>query len=158
MVEISSRRLRRHAKILIFRIGDWETEQPTLNPLAASLKSQLSLLLPPNEVDVEYIRTLDEMAEALRVHGGGGNPITARQNSPWGYAVFVGHGRAGPSPAMRFGSTWHGPSQVAEAIKGPRRFADIIRSQPGTLQPVSAVEPSPPAVRSTPDHLGRVRA
>ena len=129
-VHVSSRRMRRHAKILIFRIGDWDTEQNTLNPLAASLKAQLSLLLPPNEVDVEYIRTLDEFAAALGVHGGGGKTITARQDSPWGYAVLVGHGRSGANAGIRFGTEWHGPEAVADAIRrlGPGRasFGDAV--------------------------------
>ncbi len=50
---IPSRRSRRHAKVLVFRIGGWETEHIALNPLAASLKTELSLLMPPSEVDVE---------------------------------------------------------------------------------------------------------
>jgi hypothetical protein len=104
-------------KILLIRIGDWETEQTALNPLAASLKAQLSLLLPPSEVDVEYIRTIDEFAAALRVHGGGGASITSRQASPWGYAVLIGHGRAGSHAGIRFGDTWYQPSTIARAIK-----------------------------------------
>lgn len=117
-VPVSSRRFRRHAKILILRIGDWETEQPTLNPLAASLKAQLSLLLPPSDVDVEYIRTLEELGGALRVHGGGLTPSGRRQASPWGYAVLVGHGRSGTSPAIRFGNSWHAPKKIARSISG----------------------------------------
>jgi hypothetical protein len=130
IVAVSSRRLRRHAKILVFRIGDWDTEQRTLNPLADSLKTQLSLLVPPNAVDVEYIRTLDEFAGALAVHGGGGKRITARQDSPWGYAILVGHGRGDPEPGIRFATRWHGPSDIAEAIKGlgpgRRSFSDAV--------------------------------
>jgi hypothetical protein len=117
-IPVSSRRFRRHAKILIFRIGDWETEQATLNPLAASLKGQLSLLLPPSDVDVEYIRTLEELAGALRVHGGGLSPSGKRQAHPWAYAVLVGHGRSGASPAIRFGDSWHSPRRIASSIKG----------------------------------------
>jgi hypothetical protein len=117
-IPVSSRRFRRHAKILIFRIGDWETEQTMLNPLSSSLKAQLSLLLPPSDVDVEYIRTLEEMAGALRVHGGGLSPSGRRQAHPWGYAVLVGHGRGGASPAIRFGDSWHSPRKIASSIKG----------------------------------------
>jgi hypothetical protein len=117
-IPVSSRRFRRHAKILIFRIGDWETEQLTLNPLASSLKAQLSLLLPPSDVDVEYIRTLDELGGALRVHGGGLTPSGRRQAHPWGYAVMVGHGRSGTSPGIRFGDSWHTPRKIAASIKG----------------------------------------
>lgn len=114
-IPISSRRFRRHAKILIVRIGDWTTEQLTLNPLADSLKSQLSLLLPPGYVDVEYIRTLDEIAGALRVHGGGARPSV---RAPWGYAVLVGHGRSGNNPGINFAGNWHTPHEIAFAIKG----------------------------------------
>ena len=113
-IPISSRRFRRHTKIVIIRVGDWETEQLTLNPLAASLKAQLSLLLPPGFVDVEYIRTLEELTGALRVHGGG--PSAAR--TPWGYVVLVGHGRTGTSPGINFGGDWHSPKKIAAAIKG----------------------------------------
>jgi hypothetical protein len=127
-VEISSRKLRRHCKALILRVGDWDTEQTTLNPLAASLKAQLSLLLPPSAVDVEYIRTLDELSGALRVHGGGLSPAGHRQAEPWGYAILVGHGRAGANPGIRFGTTWHSPQDMADAIKGlgpgRRSFSD----------------------------------
>jgi len=129
-VPISSRRFRRHAKILIFRIGDWTTEQITLNPLAASLRAQLSLLLPPDEIDVEYIRTLDELAGALLVHGGGGKRITARQASPWGYAILVGHGRAGADAAIQFGDSWHTPDEIVKRIMGlgpgRRAFGDGV--------------------------------
>jgi hypothetical protein len=130
LVPVSSRRMRRYAKILIFRIGDWETEQLMLNPLAESLKAQLSLLVPPNEIDVEYIRTLDELADALSVHGGGAKPLAARQSSPWGYAIFVGHGRTATNPGIRFGRRWHSPTSVAGAIKnlgpGGRSFSDAV--------------------------------
>jgi hypothetical protein len=130
MVSVSSRRMRRHSKILIFRIGDWETERNTLNPLAASLKAQLSLLVPPNEVDVEYIRTMDELAGGLSVHGGGGKTITARQDSPWGYAILVGHGRAGAAPGIRFGDRWHSPQEIVTAITGlgpgRRSFSEAV--------------------------------
>ena len=116
-IPISSRHFRRHAKILILRIGDWDTEQLTLNPLASSLKAQLSLLLPPSDVDVEYIRTPDELRGALSVHGGG-LAGGRRRSSPWGYAVIVGHGRADSHPALRFGNDWHGPSAIANKITG----------------------------------------
>src|SRR3954462_10975825 len=36
-IPVSSRSFSRYAKVLNPRIGDWETEQPTLNPLAESL-------------------------------------------------------------------------------------------------------------------------
>ena len=114
-IPLSSRRFHRYAKILIIRIGDWDTEQPVLNPLAASLKAQLSLLLPPGDVDVEYIRTLEEMKAALRVHGGGpGTGVRA----PWGYAVLVGHGRSGNDPGINFGGNWVSPGQLSTAIAG----------------------------------------
>lgn len=125
-IDVSSRRMRRHAKILILRVGDWDTEQNMLNPLAASLKAQLSLLVPPNEVDVEYIRTLDEFAGALGVHGGGGKAITARKGSPWGYAVLVGHGRAGADAGILFGAEWYGTADIADAIKGFGR-SEVVR-------------------------------
>jgi hypothetical protein len=86
--------------------------------LAASLKAQLSLLLPPSDVDVEYIRTLEELGGALRVHGGGLAPSGRRQASPWGYAVLVGHGRSGTSPGIRFGNSWHSPAEIARSIHG----------------------------------------
>ena len=117
-VEVSSRRFRRHANILIIRIGDWITEQGALNPLAESLKAQLSLLLPPNGVDVEYIRTLDELRSALALHGGGLTPTGRRQSSPWGYAVLVGHGRAGATPGILFGGSWHSPGEIQQTIQG----------------------------------------
>jgi hypothetical protein len=127
-LQISSRRLRRHVKVLILRLGDWETEQTALNPLAQSLKAQLSLLLPPNAVDVEYIRTLDELAGALRVHGGGLGPSGRRQAEPWGFALLVGHGRAGQQAAIRFGHNWHTAGQMAAAVRrlgpGRRSFSD----------------------------------
>jgi hypothetical protein len=117
-IEVSSRRFLRHAKILIIRIGDWETEQVTLNPLAESLKAQLSLLLPPSGVDVEYIRTLDELRAALELHGGGLTSTGRRQSNPWGYAVLVGHGRAGTTPGIRFGHSWNGPDEIQQTIQG----------------------------------------
>jgi hypothetical protein len=117
-IPISSRRFRRYAKILIIRVGDWDTEQAMLNPLAESLKAQLSLLLPPDEVDVEYIRTIEELADAFRVHGGGLSASGRRQSHPWGYAILVGHGRAGSSPGIRFGHEWHSPKKLASTIKG----------------------------------------
>jgi hypothetical protein len=114
-IEVSSRRFRRYTKILIVRIGDWETEQLTLNPLADSLKAQLSLLLPPGFVDVEYIRTLDELKGALKLHGGG---KSTEGKTPWGYAVLVGHGRSGGNAGMNFGGTWCTPLAIAGAIGG----------------------------------------
>lgn len=127
-MSISSRKLKRRVKVLIIRVGDWDTEQATLNPLAESLKAQLSLLLPPGNVDVEYIRTLDELSGALRVHGGGLGPTGQRQAEPWGYAILVGHGRSGPSAGIRFGTSWHSPDAMAAAVKGlgpgRRSFSD----------------------------------
>jgi hypothetical protein len=125
---VSSRRLRHHAKVLLLRIGDWQTEQTSLNPLADSLKSQLSLLLPPGEVDVEYIRTLAELSSALQLHGNTGAAKLQRQASPWGYVVLVGHGRINDpqgmvNPGIKFGSEWHSPTEIADAMKtlGPGR-------------------------------------
>jgi len=117
-IELSSRRFRRHSKILLLRIGDWATEQTALNPLAQSLRAQMSLLLPPGEVDVEYIRTLDELAAALRVHGASKRLPDSRQAAPWGYAILIGHGRAGEEPALRFGDTWRSVDAITQAIKG----------------------------------------
>jgi hypothetical protein len=116
--------------VLIFRIGDWNTEQLLLNPLADSLKAQISLLLPPNEVDVEYVRSLDEVASALRLHGGGQTRPVGRQASPWAYAVLVGHGRDGTSAGIRFGNTWVTPAALAAGVKGlgpgRRSFSDAV--------------------------------
>jgi hypothetical protein len=115
---VSSRKFRRHVKILILRVGDWDTEQTTLNPLAASLRAQLSLLLPPGAVDTEYVRSIDEVGGALRVHGGGLDQAGHRQAEPWGYAILVGHGRTEPSPGVQFGYTWHSPEDIANAMDG----------------------------------------
>jgi hypothetical protein len=78
---VGSSLVHRQAAVLVVRIGDFQTEQNLLDPLAKSLLQYLRLLLPDDAVRLLELRSLAEFDRAWP------------QNAPaFTHVVLIGHG------------------------------------------------------------------
>lgn len=72
----------RNVGVLIFRVGDFETELATLDPLAKSILQYFRLLLPDDMVRLREVRSIEELRRYWGSDHGG-----------YTHIVLVGHGR-----------------------------------------------------------------
>ena len=67
--------------ILVLRIGDFETEQTLLDPLAKSVTQFCRLLLPDDQVRAVRVRSLDELQQ-----------LWQREQAAYSHVIWIGHG------------------------------------------------------------------
>lgn len=82
----------RNVGLLIFRIGDYQTETSLLDPLAKSILQYFRLLVPDDMVQLCEIRTAMEFQS-----------LWASRQSAFSHVVLIGHGR---KDAILFGTDW----------------------------------------------------
>ena len=70
-------------RIFVVRVGDFRSELTLLRPIHRNVLSFLDLLIAPDMIDHDHIRTLDELAHVWEQRGSGASHV-----------VIVGHGAA----------------------------------------------------------------
>lgn len=96
---IGTSKVRRNSGILIFNIGDFETETGLLDPLSKSILQFCRLLLNDQFVRIIKIRSIDELEWFWN-----------KENQAYRYVILIGHGR---KDALKFAvNDWVGTEDI----------------------------------------------
>lgn len=86
---VATSAVHRNVGVLVFRIGDFDTEAGLLDPLAKSVQHFLRLLLPDDMTRTCYVRSTDEIQSIWQANHGA-----------YSHVALIGHGR---HDAIKFG-------------------------------------------------------
>lgn len=112
---IGSKLAHKDVSVLLFRIGDFQTEQALLNPLTKSLLQFCRILLPDDQLKLEQIRTREEFCR-----------IWNRDHALYSHVILVGHC---DGTKMTFGTNQLPVSDFeqcfADANSSPKAFVSL---------------------------------
>lgn len=111
----------RDVGILVLNIGDFESEQILLDPLAKSVTQFCKLLVPDDQIRSVRIRSKEELLKFWR-----------REQAVYSHVIWVGHGR--PS-GLKFGvDGWVTPDELATTLRvhgAPKKTYIFLTCQAG---------------------------
>ena len=102
-------------KIMIIRIGDFDTEYTLLDPLQKSILHYFRLLLSDEEIINHSVRSLTELSR-----------IWIIEHKSISHVVFIGHGRKN---GIKFGDDWVSPVELSNILTvdevSPKQFISL---------------------------------
>jgi len=98
----------RHVKVMIFEIGDFDTESSLLRPLQETISDYFRLLLKDDEVLCKFVRGIDDMKR-----------VWNDEHSSISHVIFIGHGREN---AIKFGDDWINPQELIDVFNIENSF------------------------------------
>lgn len=112
---IGTSKVRRNSGILIFNIGDFETETALLDPLSKSVLQFCRLLLKDDFIRSVKIRSIDELEWFWN-----------RENAAYRYIILIGHGE---SNSLKFGvNGWVSADEVYQVLDAENSSEKIFIS------------------------------
>lgn len=100
---VAASKCHRNIGLLIFRIGDLETETGLLDPLSKSVLQFCRLLVPDDQVHLYNIRSITELQK-----------IWAQNHGAYSHVILIGHG---DGRALKFATDgWQTAAQLSPAI------------------------------------------
>jgi hypothetical protein len=113
--DIPTSAVHRNIKVLIIKIGDFDTEDTLLDPLQKSVSFYFKLLLSDEELVFRSVRTTEELSI-----------IWAKEHSVISYVIIIGHGK---ESAIKFGDKWVESNDVGKILNiggvSPKQFISL---------------------------------
>lgn len=113
--DIPTSAIQRNIKVIIIKIGDFDTEDTLLDPLQKSVSFYFKLLLSDDELVFRSVRTTEELSI-----------IWQKEHSVISHVIIIGHGKEN---AIKFGDKWIESIDIGKILSlndvSPKQFMSL---------------------------------